>query len=90
MFETVQGSVLRPALFSLYVCYQPKVFEQYTFKSTSFPDDSNGRKSFAEEFQLNICKNDVSNLLQVITEWMNWMLMKINPDQNKYTMDPAG
>ena len=83
MFGTVQGSVLGPALFSLYVRYQPKVFEQCTFKSTSFADDSNGRKTFAVEFQLNVCKNDVPHLLQEITEWMNWMFMKINPEKTE-------
>ena len=83
MFGTVQGSVLGPALFSLYVRYQPKVFEQCKFKSTSFADDSNGRKTFAIEFQLNVCKNDVPCLLQEITEWMNWMFMKINPEKTE-------
>ena len=83
LFGSVQGTVLDPALFSLYVRYQPKVFEQCKFKSTSFADDSNGRKTFAIEFQLNVCKNDVPCLLQEITEWMNWMFMKINPEKTE-------
>ena len=45
LFGSVQGTVLDPALFSLYVRYQQKVFEQCTFKSTSFADDSNGSKT---------------------------------------------
>ena len=59
------------------------IFDQCTFKSTSFADDSNGRKTFAVEFQLNVCKNDVPHLLQEITAWMNWMFMKINPEKTE-------
>lgn len=83
LFGTVQGSVLGPDLFSIYVRYQPQVFQQCSFKSTSFADDSNGRKTFAIEFQFNICKNDVANLLMEITKWMNWKFMKINPEKTE-------
>ena len=83
LFGTVQGSVLGPELFSIYVRYQPNVFQKCTFKSTSFADDSNGRKTFAIEFQFSICKYDVANLLKEVTNWMNWMFMKINPEKTE-------
>ena len=86
LYGTVQGSVLGPDLFSIYVRYQPKVFQHCTFKSTSFADDSNGRKTFSVEFQFNICKNDVANLLREVTKWMNWMFMKINPEKTEIVL----
>ena len=51
--------------------------------STSFADDSNGRKTFAIEFQFNVCKNDVESLLREIADWMNWKFMKINPEKTE-------
>ena len=83
MFGTVQGSVLGPDLYSIYVRYQPKIFEKCTFKSTSFADDSNGRKTFAIEFQFNVCKNEVAELLKEVMEWMNEKFMKINPEKTE-------
>ena len=67
LFGTAQGSVLGPDLFSIYVRNQPKIFESCQFKSTSFADDSNGKKIFAIEFQYNVCKNDITTVLLEIT-----------------------
>ena len=78
LYGTVQGSVLGPELFSIYVRYQPKIFEKCKFKSTSFADDSNGRKTFAIEFQFDVCKNEVADLMREVT---NWKFMKINPEK---------
>ena len=79
LFGTPQGSVLGPEVFSLYVRSQPKVFEKLTFKSSSFADDSNGRKTFALTFQYNVLNHDVPNCLDEITKWMNNQFLKINP-----------
>ena len=82
-FGTPQGSVLGPEMFSLYVRNQPKVFEKCNFSSSSFADDSNGRKTFAITFQYDVLKNDVRNCLEEITKWMNIMFLKINPDKTE-------
>ena len=83
LFGTAQGSVLGPDLFSIYVRNQPKVFESCQFKSTSFADDSNGRKTFAIEFQYNVCKNDIATVMSEISHWMNIMFLKINPEKTE-------
>ena len=83
LFGTAQGSVLGPDLFSIYVRNQPKVFESCQFKSTSFADDSNGMKTFAIEFQFNVCKHDVPTVMKEITNWMNAMFLKINPEKTE-------
>ena len=83
LFGTPQGSVLGPEIFSLYVRNQPKVFEKCQFNSSSFADDSNGRKSFALSFQYNVLKHDVRHCLEEITKWMNNQFLKINPDKTE-------
>ena len=67
LFGTAQGSVLGPDLFSIYVRNQPKIFQSCQFKSTSFADDSNGMKTFAIEFQYNVCKYDIATVMSEIT-----------------------
>ena len=83
LFGAPQGSVLGPKLFSIYVRSQPKVFEFCNFKSSSFADDSNGRKTFSLTFQYDILKNEISNCMEQITRWMNSQFLKINPDKTE-------
>ena len=83
LFGTAQGSVLGPDLFSIYVRNQPKIFQSCQFKSTSFADDSNGMKTFAIEFQYNVCKYDIATVMAEITNWMNIMFLKINPEKTE-------
>ena len=83
LFGTAQGSVLGPDLFNIYVRNLPKVFESCQFKSTSFADDSNGMKTFAIEFQYQVCKNDIATVIREITHWMNTQFLKINPEKTE-------
>ena len=59
------------------------MFEKCQFNSSSFADDSNGRKSFALSFQYNVLKHDVRHYLEEITKWMNNQFLKINPDKTE-------
>ena len=77
LLGNAQGSVSGPDLFRP-VRNQPKIFESCQFESTSFADDSNGKKIFAIEFQYNVCKNNS------LDEYM--MFFKINPEKTEIIM----
>ena len=83
LFGAPQGSVLGPKFFSIYVRGQPDVFAKCNFVSSSFADDSNGRKTFSLTFQHNILKNEVPMCLNEVTTWMNYQFLKINPDKTE-------
>ena len=78
-----QGSVLGPKLFNINVRSQPLVFKQSMFSTSSFADDSNGRRQFALTFQFNVLKNDIVKCMNRIVEWSNAHFMKINPDKTE-------
>ena len=78
-----QGSVLGPKLFNINVRSQPLVFKHCMFTTSSFADDSNGRKQFALTFQFNVLKNDIVNCLKHVIEWSNAHYMKINPQKTE-------
>ena len=78
-----QGSVLGPKFFNINVRSQPLVFKRCMFSTSSFADDSNGRKSFALTFQFQVLKNDVVNCMEQIIKWNNAHYMKINPDKTE-------
>jgi hypothetical protein len=82
-FGTVQGSVLGPKLFNIYVRSQHKVFEKCLFKTTAFADDSNGAKTFSLQIQYNILKYSVPECMKEITSWMNINFLKINPEKTE-------
>ena len=83
LFGTVQGSVLGPKLFNIYVRSQHKVFEKCMFKTTAFADDSNGAKTFSLKFQFNTLKYSVAECMREITSWMNINFLKINPEKTE-------
>ena len=78
-----QGSVLGPRLFNINVRSQPMVFKQCMFSTSSFADDSNGRKQFALTFQFHIMNTEIMKCLRNIIDWSNAHYMKINPDKTE-------
>ena len=83
LFGVPQGSVLGPFLFTVYVRSQQEVFRNCRFKSSSFADDSNGRKSFAITFQYDNLTNQINNCLKEVTSWMSSYFLKGNPDKTE-------
>ena len=75
-YGSVQGSVLGPKFFNIYVRSQPQVFEENGFETSAFADDSNGSKTFAIQFQYNILKNDVAKCIEQVVKWSNSMFFK--------------
>ena len=80
---TPQGSVLGPPLFNINVRSQPMVFRYCKFCTSSFADDSNGRRTFSLTFQYHVLKTDVTNCMRQIVEWSHIHFMKINPDKTE-------
>ena len=80
---TPQGSVLGPPLFNINVRSQPMVFKHCKFGTSSFADDSNGRRTFSITFQYHVIKTDVVNCMKKIVEWSHAHFMKINPDKTE-------
>ena len=80
---TPQGSVLGPPLFNINVRSQPMVFKHCKYNSSSFADDSNGRKTFALSFQFQVLRYDVGSCMRKIVEWSHAHFMKINPDKTE-------
>ena len=78
-----QGSVLGPKLFNINVRSQPQVFKHCLFSTSSFADDSNGRRTFALAFQFQVIKNDVVNCMNRIVTWSHAHFMKINPEKTE-------
>ena len=78
-----QGSVLGPKLFNINVRSQPLAFQHCKFNSSSFADDSNGRRTFAITFQFNILSSEVVKCMDEIVQWSNLHFMKINPDKTE-------
>ena len=76
-----QGSVLGPKCFNINVRSQPLAFKKCM--SSSFADDSNGRKQFALIFQFNVITKDIVNCLNEIVRWSDIHFMKINPDKTE-------
>lgn len=83
LFGVPQGSVLGPKLFGLYVNSLSNVFKNCCFKSSSFADDSNGRKTFSLTFQFSILNLEVSRCMMEIVSWMKANYLKVNPDKTE-------
>ena len=78
-----QGSVLGPRIFNINVRSQPEVFKYCMFSTSSFADDSNGRRTFALTFQFEVIGHQVVNCINRIVTWSHAHFMKINPDKTE-------
>ena len=82
-YRSVQGSVLGPKFFNIYMRSQPEVFLKSGFETCSFADDSNGSKKFSVIFQLVVLQNDVPHCVNNVINWINVQCLKINPNKTE-------
>ena len=75
--------MLGPKLFNINVRSQPLAFKHCRFNSSSFADDSNGRRTFALTFQFNVLTSEVIKCMDEVVQWSNIHFMKINPDKTE-------
>ena len=69
--------------FGINVRSQPLVFKNCKFTTSSFADDSNGRKQFALSFQFYNLQCEISSCMREIVRWSNLHFVKINPDKTE-------
>ena len=81
-----QGSVLGPKCFNINVRSQPLVFKKCMFNTSSFADDSNGRKQFALTFQFSVINQEVVKCMNEIVKWSDAFFMKINPEKTEIAL----
>ena len=60
-----------------------KLIEKQGFNTSGYADDNNAHQPFALTFQHNIITNELPNLMNQITDWMNSHFLKINPDKTE-------
>ena len=59
------------------------VFKECAFTTSSFADDSNGRKQFSLSFQFNVLTKDTISCIDKIVNWSHAHYMKINSDKTE-------
>ena len=83
LFGVPQGSVLGPVLFNIYAQSLSSVIKQRNFRTGNYADDNQARKTFAMSFQYEVLVNDIPSVLRDISNWMDSMSLKINPDKTE-------
>ena len=82
-FGVPQGSVLGPVLFNIYIRSLYAEVEDMGFNIKGFADDHQIYTSFTPDFQYNVLKTRLNEVINSITDWMNRFLLKLNPEKSK-------
>ena len=83
LYGVIQGSILGPRLFNIYIRSIYKRVEPTRFEIVGFADDHQLLKQFALAFKLTSLGKDVKNCLQVIGEWMIEFFLCLNETKTK-------
>ena len=70
-------------MFNLYARSLYNVISAAGFNTSGYADDSNARLTFALTFQHTVITQQLPNLMEKITQWMNHFFLKINPDKTE-------
>ena len=83
LYGVPQGSVLGPVLFNMYIRSLYDVITAAGFSTSGYADDSNAKLTFSLCFQHNVITQQLPQLMDQITHWMNSFFLKINPDKTE-------
>ena len=83
LFGVVQGSILGPRLFNIYIRSVYKRVAPTKFEIVGFADDHQLIKQFLIQLKVTALGDDIRNCLDVIAEWMNEHFLCLNQTKTK-------
>ena len=83
LFGVVQGSILGPRLFNIYIRSIYKEVAPTKFEIVGFADDHQLIKQFLIQLKVTALGDDIRNCLEVIAKWMNEHFLCLNQAKTK-------
>ena len=83
LYGVIQGSILGPRLFNIYIRSVYKRIEPTKFEIVGFADDHQLLKQFAISLKLTALGDDIRNCLEVMANWMTEFFLCLNQTKTK-------
>ena len=83
LFGVIQGSILGPRLFNIYIRSVYRRVEPTKFEIVGFADDHQLIKHFLIQLKITALGEDIRNCLNVIGEWMKEYFLCLNQSKTK-------